>query len=71
MNNATIFYYCIKHCLTQKDVLPFNNIKLMNNNKLEETDIKSFTCYYFDVIININYLNLTNALFAEKSYSSF
>ena len=43
----------------------------MCNNKLEEIDIKSFTRYYFDVIININYLNLTNALFAEKSYGSF
>ena len=43
----------------------------MSNNELNEIDVRGCTCYYFDVIANLNYLNLTNILFVEKSYDSF
>ena len=32
------------------------------NNELKEFDIKNRSCYYFDHIININYLELDNVL---------
>ena len=43
----------------------------MSYNELNEIDVRGCTCYYFDVIANLNYLNLTNILFVEKSYDSF
>ena len=39
----------------------------MNNNILEETNIKTCTCYYFGDIININDLDLNSILRDEKS----
>ena len=45
--------YYIKHQLNQKNILPFNNIKIAKNNELKEIDIKNSTCYYFDDIILI------------------
>ena len=42
----------------------------MNNNELNEIDVKNRTCYYFDDIINISDLNLDNILTAEKSYEN-
>ena len=42
----------------------------MNNNELNEIDIKNRTCYYFDDIINTSYLNLDNILIDEKSYEN-
>ena len=33
-----------------------------SNGKLKEIDIKNRTCYYFNEISNINYLELDNIL---------
>ena len=43
---------------------------MARNNKLKETDIKSCICYYFDDLININYLHPENVLLEEKSYEN-
>ena len=32
----------------------------MINNKLKQTDVKNYTYYYFDGVINIKDLNLDN-----------
>ena len=37
------------------------------SNELKEFDIKNRSCYYFDHIININYLELDNVLVDKKS----
>ena len=33
---------------------------MVSNNELEETDIKNYSCYYFDDIININDVHFHN-----------
>ena len=38
-----------------------------SNIELQEIDIKSHTCYYFDDIININDFDLDNILLDEKT----
>ena len=38
-----------------------------SNNELKEIDIENCTCYYFDGIININYLDVHNTLLDQKS----
>ena len=41
-----------------------------SDNKFKKIDIKNYTCYYFDDIININDLNLDNILIDGKSYEN-
>ena len=41
-----------------------------SNNKLQETDIESRTCYYFDDITKIGGFNFNNILIDEKSYKN-
>ena len=42
-------------------------MKIATNNELKETDTKNVTCYYFDAIVSINYLDFDNILLEEKS----
>ena len=42
-----------------------------SNDKLKETDIKKWTCYYLGGIININDLALDNISIEKKSYKIF
>ena len=45
-------------------------MKMENNAKLEEIDIKNHTCYYFDDIIKTEDFDLHNILIDEKSYEN-
>ena len=45
-------------------------MKMENNDKLEEIDIKSPACYYFDDIMKIEDFDLHNIFIDEKSYES-
>ena len=45
-------------------------MKMENNDKLEEIDIKNHTCYYFDDIIKTEDFDLHNILIDEKSYEN-
>ena len=45
-------------------------MKMENNDKLEEIDIKNHTCYYFDYIIKTEDFDLHNILIDEKSYEN-
>ena len=45
-------------------------MKMENNDKLEEIDIKNHTCYYFDDIIKTEDFDLHNILVDEKSYEN-
>lgn len=38
----------------------------MVGNKLKEIDIKRYTCYYWNDVININDLNFENILFIKN-----
>ena len=51
--------------------LRVNNIKVAINDELKKIDIKNHTCYYFDVINNINDVDLDNILVNEKSYGNY
>ena len=42
-------------------------MKTVRNDELKETDIKNGTCYYFDVIIDINDTDLEIILSEGKS----
>ena len=42
----------------------------MNNNKLNEIDIKNHICYYFVDKININHLDLDNILKNKNPYEN-
>lgn len=42
-------------------------MKTARNDELKETDIKNGTCYYFDVIIDINDTDLETILLEGKS----
>ena len=42
-------------------------MKTARNDELKETDIKNGTCYYFDVIIDINDTDLETILLERKS----
>ena len=42
----------------------------MENNKLSKVRIKNRTCYYFDDIIKLEYLNLDNILINEKLHEN-
>ena len=42
-----------------------------NNDELNETDIKSCTCYYIDGTIKFEDFDLDNILIDKKSYKNF
>lgn len=45
-------------------------MKVSRNNVLKETDIKNHAYCYFDSIINVSDLDLTNILLEEKSFGN-
>ena len=45
-------------------------MKMENNDKLEEIDIKNHTCHYFDDIIKTEDFDLHSILIDEKSYEN-
>ena len=42
----------------------------MANKEFKKIIIKNHTCYYFNDIINTNYLNLDNILLDDKSFKN-
>ena len=42
----------------------------MANKEFKKIIIKNYTCYYFNHIINTNYLNLDDILLDDKSYKN-
>ena len=45
-------------------------MKIENNDRLKEIDIKSCTCYYFNDITKIENFDLDNILIDEQSYEN-
>ena len=43
---------------------------MVRNNEFKKNDTKNHECCYFDVIININDLNLDYVLLDKKSYQN-
>ena len=42
----------------------------MDSNELKETDVKNRTCYYFDDIIKLEYLDFDDFLVDEKLFQN-
>ena len=62
----TIPYQCLKHRSERHHHI--SHIQKESINELKEIGIKNCVCYYFDDIININDLDLSNILLNEKSF---
>ena len=73
---VSIYCYLIKYRANQKNLLSihFTNIKLKiktkKSNKIKHIDIKSYTHYFFDGIININIFDPYNSKIYKKSYKN-